>query len=87
MALSGSFSNYPVSNFGLYCEWSGSQSITGNYTNVTLKVYLKYYTIGVGERSDSTIAINGTSETYTVPAISDYSSGYKLKLLKVKQSK
>lgn len=87
MALSGSFSNYPVSNFGLYCEWSGSQSITGNYTNVTLKVYLKYYTIGVGERSDSTIAINGTSETYTVPAISDYSSGYKLKLLKSKTVK
>ncbi len=87
MALSGSFSNYPANNFGLYCEWSGAQSVTGNYTNVTLSVYLKYYSIGVGERADSTIAINGTSETYTVPAISDYTSGYKLKLLKTKTVK
>ena len=44
MALSGTFQNYPVSSFGLYCEWSGAQSVTGNYTDVTLKVYLSYYT-------------------------------------------
>lgn len=42
MALSGTFQNYPVSSFGLYCEWSGVQSVTGNYTDVTLKVYLSY---------------------------------------------
>ena len=84
MALSGTFQNYPVSSFGLYCEWSGAQSITGNYTDVTLKVYLSYYTLDVGARSDSTISINGVSETYTVPAIDDYSSGWKKKLLKTK---
>lgn len=84
MALSGTFQNYPVSSFGLYCEWSGTQSITGNYTDVTLKVYLSYYTLDVGARSDSTISINGVSETYTVPAIDDYSSGWKKKLLKTK---
>ena len=84
MALSGTFQNYPVSSFGLYCEWSGTQSITGNYTDVTLKVYLSYYTLDVGSRSDSTISINGVSETYTVPAIEDYSSGWKKKLLKTK---
>lgn len=84
MALSGTFQNYPVSCFGLYCEWSGTQSITGNYTDVTLKVYLSYYTLDVGARSDSTISINGVSETYTVPAIEDYSSGWKKKLLKTK---
>lgn len=84
MALSGTFQNYPVSSFGLYCEWSGTQSVTGNYTDITLKVYLSYYTIDVGARSDSTISINGTSETYTVPAIEDYSSGWKKKLLKTK---
>ncbi len=33
MALSGTFQNYPVSSFGLYCEWSGVQSVTGNYTS------------------------------------------------------
>lgn len=74
MALNGSFSKYPVSKFGLYCEWSGSQSITGNYTDVTLKVYLQFYTLSVGSRSDSKISINGTSETYTTPAINDMSS-------------
>ncbi len=84
MALSGTFQNYPVSSFGLYCEWSGAQSITGNYTDVILKVYLSYYTLDVGARSDSTISINGVSETYTVPAIEDYSSGWKKKLLKTK---
>ncbi len=84
MALSGTFQNYPISSFGLYCEWSGTQSITGNYTDVTLKVYLSYYTLDVGARSDSTISINGVSETYTVPAIEDYSSGWKKKLLKTK---
>ena len=81
MALSGTFQNYPVSSFGLYCEWSGTQSVTGNYTDITLKVYLSYYSLSVGARSDSTISINGTSETYTAPAISDYSSGWKKKLL------
>ena len=30
MALSGTFQNYPVSSFGLYCEWSGAQSVTAN---------------------------------------------------------
>lgn len=84
MALSGTFQNYPVSSFGLYCEWSGVQSVTGNYTDVTLKVYLSYYTLEVGARSDSTISINGVSETYTAPTIDDYSSGWKKKLLKTK---
>lgn len=84
MALSGSFQNLPVSNFGLYCTWSATQSVTGNYSDVTLNVYLKYYTLEVGSRADSTISINGTSETYTAPAINDYSSGQHTKLLKTK---
>lgn len=82
MALSGSFYKYPVTssshNFGLYCEWSGTQSISGNYTNITLKVYLSYWSLYVGARSDSTVSINGTSETYTVAAIShDAGCAYK----------
>ena len=84
MALSGTFQNYPVSSFGLYCEWSGVQSVAGNYTDITLNVYLSYYTLAVGARSDSTISVNGVSETYTAPAINDYSSGWKKKLLKTK---
>ena len=82
MALSGSFSKYPVDNFGLYCTWSATQSITGNYSDVTLNVYLKYYTLSVGSRSDSTVSINGVSETYTAAAISDSVAGYDTTLLK-----
>lgn len=82
MALSGSFYKYPVNNFGLYCTWSATQSVTGNYSDVTLKVYLKYYTISVGSRSDSTVSINGVSETYTAAAISDDVAGYDTTLLK-----
>lgn len=86
MALSGSFYKYPVTssshNFGLYCEWSGTQSISGNYTNVTLRVYLSYYELYVGARSDSTVSINGTSETYTAPAISHNAGGAYKRLLK-----
>ena len=82
MALSGSFYNYPANNFGLYCTWSATQSVTGNYSDVTLNVYLKYYTISVGSRSDSTVSINGVSETYTAAAISDSVSGYDTTLLK-----
>lgn len=82
MALSGSFYKYPVDNFGLYCTWSATQSVTGNYSDVTLNVYLKYYTLNVGSRSDSTVSINGVSETYTAPAISDTSADYDLTLLK-----
>lgn len=82
MALSGSFYKYPVDNFGLYCTWSATQNVTGNYSDVTLNVYLKYYTLNVGSRSDSTVSINGVSETYTAPAISDSSADYDLTLLK-----
>ena len=82
MALSGSFQNYPVNNFGLYCTWSATQSITGNYSDVTLNVYLKYYTLNVGSRSDSTVSINGVSETYTAAAINDSTADYDLTLLK-----
>lgn len=82
MALSGSFQNYPVNNFGLYCTWSATQSVTGNYSDVTLKVYLKYYTLNVGSRSDSTVSINGVSETYTAAAINDSTADYDLTLLK-----
>ena len=84
MALSGSFQNLPVNNFGLYCTWSATQSVIGNYSDVTLNVYLKYYTLEVGSRPDSTVSINGVSETYTAPAITDYSSGQHTKLLKTK---
>lgn len=89
MALSGSFSNYPVSgsNFGLYCEWSGSQSQSGNYTNITVKVFLRVWDIYVGARSGNTVSINGTSFTYDTPAISDDGNSWHYILLTTKTQK
>lgn len=81
MALSGSYYKYPTSSFGLYVEWTASQSVTGNYSDVTQKIYLSYYTLEVSSRSDSTSSINGSAVTYTAPAINDYTSGWKKKLL------
>lgn len=81
MALSGSYYSYPVSSFGVYVEWSATQSVTGNYSDVTQKVYLSYYTIDVGDRDDGKSSINGTEVTYSSSAIKDYSSGWKKKLL------
>jgi hypothetical protein len=78
MALSGSFHNYPTSQFGLYCEWSGSQSKTGNYTAVTLKVYLHVWSIYVGARRDGIASINGSSGTYSTPAINDDGGSWHL---------
>lgn len=84
MALSGNFKNYPVKDFGLYCEWLAAQSAIGNYSDVTLYVYLHYYEIHVGSRPNSTISIDKTSETYTASAISHNAGAYVNKLLKSK---
>lgn len=81
MALSGSYYKYPVSSFGLYVEWSATQSVMGNYSTVKQKIYLSYYTLEVGSRSDSTSSINGTTVSYTAVAVNDYTSGWKKKLL------
>lgn len=74
MALSGSFYNYPVGEFGLYCTWSGVQNPSTNSTTITLNVYLRYYTINVHARSDGKVNINGTQQTYSTPRIYDMES-------------
>ena len=84
MAASGSFSNYPATGFGLYCTWTAEQSVTNNYSDVTLNVYLKYYNIYVSTRTDSTVSIGGVTETYTTPAISEDSKTSHTTLLKSK---
>ena len=81
MALSGNYHYYPTSSFGLYVEWTATQSVTGNYSNVTQKIYLSYYTLEVGARDDGKSSINGTQVTYSTASIYDYSSGWKKKLL------
>lgn len=85
MALSGNFYKYVVDQFGVYCEWKGQQSYSGNYTDITLNVYLRYYTLVVAARSDSIVSINGVQETYTSPAINDLSStNWHFQLIKTK---
>lgn len=85
MALSGNFYSYPKSQFGLYCEWSGTQNTVGNYTDITLNVYLHYYNIDVGARNNSTLSINGVSETYSAPAVKNLTAtSWQYKLLKTK---
>ena len=70
MALNGSFSKYPVGSFGLYCTWSATQSVSGNYSDVTVKVYLSHYSISAGSRNNSTIGCTGqTTYTYTSPSV------------------
>lgn len=77
MALSGSFSNSIVSgHYVVRGVWSGVQSISGNYTDVTLSAYLDTnYSLYVGARSDANSSINGDSANFTAPSISKSSSG------------
>ena len=70
MSLSGSFSNYPTSQFGLYCEWRGKQSAHSNSTEVTVDVYLRYYNIILGMQ-DGGITINGVSSSFISPEINN----------------
>lgn len=91
MALSGSFHNYPYvssgHNFGLLCEWSGAQNVSGNYTDVTINVYLCYRSLNVGQRTNNTVSINGTKETYTTAAINHDAGGQGKKLIKTKTTR
>ena len=74
MALSGNFSNLCMSKnrCGLYCTWSATQSITGNYSDVTLNVYIRIYDLYLGSRNLN-MNINGDSADATIPKISDSS--------------
>lgn len=84
MALSGSFSSFPITDLGLYCTWSVEQKAAGNYSDLTLKVYLQYRTLNVEQVTGCTISINGTSETFATPAIHDTTGGMKTRHLKTK---
>lgn len=72
MALSGSFSSYPVSGFGLYVSWSASQNIFNNTSTITYDVYLRYYTISVGARSGNDAWIDDNMTEYDTSAITHY---------------
>lgn len=81
MAINGSFHHYYYQEFGLYCEWSGTQNQIENYTDILLKVYVSYRSLDCQAKT-GTIVINGCSPiSYTSPRIYDMSGGSHKKLL------
>lgn len=68
MPLSGSFYKYPVNNFGLYCEWSATQSTVGYYSDVTIGVFVRCYSL-IAAKKTCTIACGGEVYEYTSHAI------------------
>jgi len=70
MALSGIFYKYEVSQFGLYCEWSGVPNKMTNSTRVSVNVYLRYYNIAVGSLNGS-VGVGAESQTFTTTPILD----------------
>ena len=75
MALSGSFSGSIVNgNYKLRVDWSATQNVSNNTSKVTCVMYLvqaSSWSIGISSRSDNKTVINGTSYTWTSPAISN----------------
>lgn len=70
----GSFYNYVAgssesSYFGLYCEYTFDQNISGNYTNVTVDVWIRYYSLSCSTKT-GTITIGDKSISFTSPSIS-----------------
>ena len=69
MALSGTFQNLPNGNFGVVCEWSGTQSIPNNRTTITIDVYLRVWTVSVGART-GTYNVGGNTGEWSAQALS-----------------
>jgi hypothetical protein len=72
MALSGSFYTNVGSHWRVYCSWSATQSISGNYSDVTLNVYWQgtdqYGTTYSSTSKNGASWIAGTKETFTFSA-------------------
>ena len=70
MALSGSYRHDFASYFWLRLDWTGTQSVSGNYTDVTAKLYFggRGHTVSSGTRPGS-ITIDGTKYSLTAPTV------------------
>ena len=72
---SGSFSSKSYNGFCLYVEWSSTENVSANTSNVTAKVYVKSYSLNASALSGSYITINGNKKSWTKTfSISDSSS-------------
>ncbi|UKL30016.1 putative minor structural protein [Bacillus phage PK2] len=83
MALSGSFHRNINTHWRVRATWSGSQSISGNYTDITLKVYWEstdsYGTTYTSTTKTGYSVVDGTRENFTWSA---KLSGKQSKLVK-----
>ena len=72
MASSGSFSGSIRSgHYALQVDWSQTQDVSNNQSTITCKLYLiNDWSLSISGRSTNTCVINGTSQTFTSPAIS-----------------
>ena len=86
MALSGSFSGSILSgNYKLRVDWSATQNVGSNTSKITATMYLvqaSSWSLGIASRSDNKTVINGTTYTWSSPAISN-SGGKTTKLATV----
>ena len=67
---SGSFNSSTGVGLNLYVEWSSTTNVAGNYSTVTMKTYLKHYSLYIGARSDAYVKCDGQNHTYSTAAIS-----------------
>lgn len=70
MATSGSITG-SITGYTLRVDWSQTQNIAANTSKVTCTMYLdQSYRLSISGRDDNTTTINGTTYTWSSPAIS-----------------
>ena len=84
MALSGSFYTNVNDHWRLQLEWSGSQSTSGNYTNITAKLYWiardGYGAVRSSASKTASISIGGTWDSKTASGMADLSGNQKKRI-------
>lgn len=81
MALSGTIYKNVGAHWRLQLEWTGTQSISGNYTDVTAKLYWMaldgYGAVNSSATKDCAIYIDGTWDTYSAAGLASLSGNQK----------
>lgn len=72
MAASGSFSGSIHSgHYVLRVDWTQTKNISANTSTITAQAYLvNDWSLSINGRSDNTLTVDGTAQTYASPAIS-----------------
>lgn len=76
MASSGSFSgSIKDGHYIVRVDWSQAQDVTNNKSTITAKVYLiNDWPLSINSRTNNTITIDGTKQTFSSPSISSKST-------------